>query len=54
MLMTKLFSRQMAAHVCVVVGIFLIGFGISIVNLGAGLACAGVAWCAYGYLLGAE
>jgi len=52
--MTKLFSRQLAAHACIIIGIFLVCFGISIVNLGTGLAAGGVLCCVYGYLLGAE
>ena len=37
--MNRFFRRVFAAHFLMIVGIVLIGLGISIVNLGVGLAC---------------
>lgn len=47
-------TRQAAAHMLMTSCIILLGFGLSILNLGMGLATAGLACGIYGYLLGAE
>ena len=52
--MKNLLNRSAAAHTLMAVGILLIGYGISIMSLGWGVASAGLACGIYGYLLGAE
>jgi len=52
--MKKFLNRSNVAHVLMSASAVLIGFGISILNLGWGLASAGLALGLYGYLLGAE
>lgn len=52
--MKNLLNRSVAAHVLMAAGILLIGFGVSILSLGWGLATAGLCCGIYGYLLGAE
>ena len=52
--MKKFLTRSNIAHVLMFASAILIGLGISILNLGWGLASAGLAFGLYGYLLGAE
>jgi hypothetical protein len=52
--MKNFLTRSTVAHVLMSASIFLIGFGISILSLGWGLASAGLSCAIYGYLLGAE